>query len=64
MKAPGPQRLRIVLYFFLQALFLAALFVERHMKARMGIVLPSALGVALFSLAGLYALYNLTSDSN
>jgi hypothetical protein len=64
MKALDPQRLRMVLYFFLQALFVAALFVENHIKAHMGVVLPTALGAALFSLAGLHALYNLSPDSN
>jgi hypothetical protein len=64
MKALDPQRLRMVLYFFLLAVFVAALFVATHMKAGMGVVLPCALGAALFLLAGLYALYYLTSDSN
>ena len=62
MKALGPQRLRMVLCFFLAALFVAAIFVAAHMKAGMGIVLPCALGAAFCLLAGLRALYNLTSD--
>ena len=64
IKALEPQRSRMVLYFFLQALSLAALFVEKHMKAHMGVVLPTALGAALFMLAGLHAIYNLSPDSN
>jgi hypothetical protein len=40
----------------------AAIFVATHMKAGMGVVLPCALGTAFFLLAGLHALYNLTSD--
>jgi hypothetical protein len=64
MKALDPQRLRMVLCFFLQALFLAAFFVGLHMKARMGVVLPCLLAAAFFSFLGLRALYNLSSDSN
>jgi hypothetical protein len=64
MKALAPQRLRMVLYFFLQVLLVAALFVEHHMKAGLGVVLPTALGAALFMLAGLRAAYNLSPDSN
>jgi hypothetical protein len=64
MKALEPQRLRIVLCFFLQALFLAAFFVEIHMKARLGVTLPCALASCLFLFLGLRAVYNLTSDSN
>jgi hypothetical protein len=64
MKALGPQRLRMVLYLFLSAMFVAALCVATHRKAGLGVVLPCALGVAFFLLAGLHALYHLTSDSN
>jgi hypothetical protein len=64
MKALDPPRLRMVLYFFLQLLFVAALFVEHHLKARIGVVLPTALGAALFTVAGLHAVYNLTPNSN
>jgi hypothetical protein len=64
MKALDPQRLRMVLCFFLSTLFLAAFFVEIHLKIRMGVVLPSALAACLFMLLGLRAAYNLTSDSN
>jgi hypothetical protein len=64
MKALDPQRLRMVLCFFLLALFVAAMFVATHMKAGTGVVLPCALGAAFFGLAGLRALYNLTSDPN
>lgn len=60
MKALGPQRLRIVLYYFLSLLFMAAFFVERHMKAHMGLMLPTGLGAALFMLVGLRGRYNLT----
>ena len=62
MKALDPQRLRMVLCFFLQVVFVAALSVAIHMKARIGVVLPCALGAAFFLLAALHALYNLTSD--
>jgi hypothetical protein len=62
MKALDPQRARMVLFFFLAALFVTAIFVATHMKAGMGVVLPCALGAAFFLLAGLHALYNLTSD--
>jgi hypothetical protein len=62
MKALDPQRLRMVLCFFLVALFVAAMFVATHMKAGTGVVLSCALGAAFFLLAGLRALYNLTSD--
>jgi hypothetical protein len=62
MKALDPQRLRMVLCFVLAALFVAALFVASYMKAGMGVVLPCALGAAFSLVAGLYALYNLTSD--
>lgn len=61
MKALDPQRLRMVLYFFFQALFVAAIFVATHLKAGIGVILLCALGVAFFLLAGLHALYNLTS---
>jgi hypothetical protein len=64
MKALDPQRLRMVLCFFLQALFLAAFFVGIHMKARLGVTLPCALAASLFMFLGLRAAYNLTSDSN
>lgn len=53
----------MVLCFFLEALFLVAMFVEMHMKARIGVVSPTALGMVLFLLAGVHAAYNLTSDS-
>jgi hypothetical protein len=62
MKALDPQRLHMVLYFFLQLLFLVAFFVAIHMKARMGVVLPCAIGVVLFLFLALRAGYNLTSD--
>jgi hypothetical protein len=64
MKSLDPQRLRIVLSLFLMALFVAAMFVATHMHAGIGVVLPCALGAAFFLLAGLHALYNLTSDPN
>jgi hypothetical protein len=64
MKALDPQRLRMVLCFFLQALFLTSFFGGIHMKARIGVVLPLALAASLFLLLGLRAAYNLTSDSN
>ena len=64
MKALDPQRLRMVLYFFLQALFLIAFFAGLHVKARLGVVLPCALAASLFLFLGLRAVYNLTSDSN
>jgi uncharacterized membrane protein YczE len=64
MKALDPQRLRMVLCFFLQALFLAAFFVGLHMKARLGVTLLCALAASLFMLLGLRAVYDLTSDSN
>lgn len=64
MKALDPQRLRMVLCFFLLALFVAAMFVTTHMKAGVGVVLPCALGAAFFGLAGLCALYHLTSDAS
>jgi len=63
MKALDPQRLRIILYYFLSLLFMAAFFVERYMKAHMGVMLPTGLGAALFMLAGLHGRYNVT-DSN
>jgi hypothetical protein len=62
MKTLDPQRLRMVLYFFLQALFLVAFFVGIHMKARLGIVLPCALAACLFMLLALHARYNLTDE--
>ena len=62
MKALGPLRLRMVLCFFLTALFVAAIFVATHRKAGMEVVLPCALGAGFFLLAGLHALYDLTSD--
>ena len=64
MKALDPSRLRMVLYFFLGALFVAALFVATHLKAGMAPVLPCALGAAFFLLLGLRAAYHLTSDPN
>jgi hypothetical protein len=64
MKALDPQRLGMVLSFFLLALFVAAMFVATHMKAGMGVVVPCALGAAFFLLAGLHALYSLTSNPN
>ncbi len=60
MKALDPQRLRIVFYYFLSLLFMAAFFVERHMKAHVGVWLPTGLGAALFTLLGLRGRYNLT----
>jgi hypothetical protein len=42
---------------------MAAFFVERYMKAHMGVMLPTGLGAALFMLAGLHGRYNVT-DSN
>jgi hypothetical protein len=62
MKALDLQRLRMVLYFFLATMFVAAIFVATHMKAGLAVVLPCALGAAFFLLAGVHALYNLTSD--
>jgi hypothetical protein len=59
MKALDPQRLRIVLCFFLQVLFLVAFFVELHIKAHLGVTLSTALAACLFMLAGLRAVYNL-----
>lgn len=64
MKSLDPQRSRIVLRLFLAVLFVAAMFVASHMKAGMGVVVPCALGAAFFLLAGLYAVFNLTSDRN
>lgn len=64
MKVPDAQRLRMVLCFFLLALFVAAMFVATHRKAGMGVVLACALGAAFFLLAGLRALYNLASGPN
>ena len=64
MRALGPQKLRMVLYFFLAALFVAALLVATHSKAGIEVVLPCALGAALFLIAGLRAAYLLTSDPN
>ena len=60
MKALGPQRLRIVLYYFLSLLLMAAFFVESHRKAHRGLILPTGLGAALFMLVGLRGRYNLT----
>ncbi len=62
MKALGPQRLRIVLYYVFSLLLMAAFFVEGHMKARMGVRLPTGLGAAFFMLAGLHGRYNLTDE--
>lgn len=62
MKALGPQRLRMVLYFFLQVLFLVAFFVGIHMKARLEVVLPCALAAILFMLLALRAAYNLPDE--
>jgi hypothetical protein len=59
MKALDPQRSRIVLYYFLSLLFMAAFFVEKHMKAHIGVTLPTDLGAAFFMLAGLQGRYNL-----
>jgi hypothetical protein len=59
MKALDPQRLRIVLYFFIQVLFLVAFFVGIHMKARLGVVLPCALAAIFFMLLAVRAAYNL-----
>jgi hypothetical protein len=59
MKALDSQKLRIVLYFFIQVLFLVAFFGGIHMKARPGIVLPCALAASLFMLLGLRAAYDL-----
>ena len=63
MKTLDPQRLRMVLCFLLVVLLVAAMFMATHMKAGTGVVLTCALGVAFFLVAGLRALYNLTSDS-
>jgi len=60
MKALDPPRLRIVLYYFLSLLFMAAFFAEKYMKARFGVILPTGLGAALFMLAGLRGRYNLS----
>jgi hypothetical protein len=62
MKALNPQRFRMVLCFFLLVFFVAAILVATHMKAGTGVVLPCAIGAASSLLAGLHALYNLTSD--
>jgi|HubBroStandDraft_2_1064218.scaffolds.fasta_scaffold770010_1 hypothetical protein len=59
MKALDPPRKRVILYILLQALFLVAFFVELHMKAHLGVTLPTALAACLFMLAGLRAVYNL-----
>jgi hypothetical protein len=48
------------MYYFLSLLFMAAFFVERHMKTHMGLILPTGLGAALFMLLGLRGRYNLT----
>jgi hypothetical protein len=64
MKALDPQRLRMVLSFFFLVLFVAALFVATHLKAGVGVVLACALGAAFFLIAGIRALYSLTSDPN
>ena len=55
MKALGLQRARIILYYFLSLLFMAAFFVERHTKIHM----LTGLAAALSMLAGLYGRYNL-----
>jgi hypothetical protein len=62
MRTLAPQRKRVVLYYFLTLLFMAASFVERHMKAHMGVTLPTDLGTIVFMLAGLHGLYNLTDE--
>ncbi len=59
MKVLDPPRLRVVLYYALALLFMAAFFVEKQTKAHMGIVLPTGLGAALFMLVGLRGRYNL-----
>lgn len=64
MKTLDPPRPGMVLCFALLALFVAAMLVATHMKAGLGVVVPCALGAAFFLLAGLRALYNLTSDPN
>ena len=62
MRTLDPQRKRLVLYYVLALLFMAASFVERHMKAHMGVMLPTDLGGILFMLLGLRARYNLTDE--
>jgi hypothetical protein len=62
MRALDPQRLRMVLCFCLQVVFLAAFLVEIHIKAGFGVTLACALVSCLFMLLGLRAAYNLTSD--
>ena len=64
MKALDSQRLRMCLCFLLLVLFVAALFVATHWKAGTGVVLACAAGAAFFLLAGVRALYHLTSDPN
>jgi hypothetical protein len=64
MRGLDPQRLRMVLCFSLQAVFLAAFLVEIHIKAGLGVILACALVSCLFMFLGLRAAYHLTSDSN
>ena len=60
MKALDPPRKRVILYIFLQVLFMVASFVERH--ARMGVWLPCVLAAVLFMFLGLRARYNLADE--
>ena len=60
MKSLSPQRRRIVLCYLLSILLMAASFVERHLKARLGFELATDIGVTVFMLAGLAGVYNLT----
>jgi len=62
MKSLSPQRRRIVAYYLLSILFTAALFAERHLRARMDIVLPTGIAVVFFVLAATYGRYNLTDE--
>ena len=62
MKALDPQRLRAILSYFLSLIFWGAFFVELHMKAHLGVTLPTALAACLFLLLGLRARYNLADE--
>ncbi len=59
MKALDPKRLRVVLYYVVALLFVAATFVEKHMKAHTRVVLPTGLLAALFMFVALRGRYNL-----
>jgi hypothetical protein len=62
MRSLSPQRRRILLYYLLSVLLLAASFVERHLKARLSIEIATEIGFVAFMLAGLSGLYNLTGE--